>query len=197
MENNKKPLTEEQLATIHAQNERLDAQNEKILAELQKAEAEGKKVPESVWADGIPENLSDNDKIKGDELLSMAVDYIMKNVIIKKGFKIEPGFPRPQFPNIVCKRDGAKYSIIIAPSVYPGFTAIDDKSRKTYVEATVKQGLIPLFASVGYRSIDGERAKAGLLLKGDVYVTTFPGFYILNDEDSYTFDVNKASMFRP
>ena len=197
MENNKKPLTDEQLAILRAQNARLDEQNEKILAEMQKAEAEGKKVPESVWADGIPDNVEEKDKIKGDELLSMAVDYIMKNVIIQKGFKIEPGFPRPQFPNIVCKRDGVKYSIIIAPSVYPGFTSIDDKSRKTYAEATIKQDMIPLFASIGYRSIDSERAKAGLLLRGDVYVTTFPGFYVLNAEDNYTFDVNKAPMFRP
>ena len=80
--------------------------NKEVKEKLAKAEAEGQKVPESVWADGIPDKVEEKDKIPQDELMSMAVDYIMTNVIIPKGFKIEPGFPRPQYPNIICKRDG-------------------------------------------------------------------------------------------
>lgn len=171
--------------------------NKKIKEKLANAEAQGEKVPESVWADGIPEKLSDSDKIPSDELMSMAVDYIMKNIIIAKGFKIEPGFPRPQYPNIMCKRDGIKYSMIIIPCIYPQFVTIDDESRINFVKTCKENNVIPLYAAIGYRSYDEERAKAGLILRGDIFITTFPGFIVLNDEKKQSFDVSKTEIFRP
>ena len=171
--------------------------NRRVKEQLQNAESKGENVPESVWADGVPENIKESDKVPNDEILSMAVDYIMKNVVIAKGFKIEPGFPRPEFPNIICKRDGIKYSIVIAPCVYPSFVTIDDKSRIDYVKNCKANNLIPLSAAVGYRSYDEERAKARLLLKGDLFITTFPGFIVLGDGKTQTFNINEAEMFRP
>ena len=68
-------------------------------------------IPESVWADGVPANIEDKDRISPEELHNMAIDYVMKKVIIPKGFKIEQGFPRRDFPNIVMKRDGVVVKI--------------------------------------------------------------------------------------
>ena len=44
---------------------------------------------------------------------------------------------------------------------------------------------------------DEERAKARLLLRGDIFITTFPGFIVLDDKETQEFDVKKAEMFRP
>ena len=174
-----------------------DKISSQILGELDEAQKAGKNVPESVWAPGIPSNLKEEDKVKKDELLSMAVDYLMINVVIKYGFKIEPGFPRSDFPNIMMKKDGVKYAVIVAPSVYPQYITIDDKSRLNVVDMSKKAGVVTLFAPVGYRSVESDRAKAGLLLKGDLYLTTFPGFIELNDQPHQSLSVRDATFWRP
>ena len=38
------------------------------------------KIPESIWADGIPETIDEKDKINQEQLHAMAVDYITKNI---------------------------------------------------------------------------------------------------------------------
>ena len=45
--------------------------------------------------------------------------------------------------------------------------------------------------------IDEERAKASLVLKGDVFQTMFPGFIILNDEEQFDYNVKPENLFRP
>lgn len=154
-------------------------------------------IPESVWADGIPENIQEEDKINQEQLLMMAVDYITKSVIIPKGFKIEQGFPRKDFPNIICKKDGQLYAICVIPSVYPNFVAINDEFRLQLVELAKKINAISLFAPVGYKSIDEERAKAQIMLRGDVFQTAFPGFIILNDEPTQDVRPINNKLFRP
>ena len=57
-----------------------DKISSQILGELDEAQKAGKNVPESVWAPGIPSNIKEEDKVKKDELLSMAVDYLMIKV---------------------------------------------------------------------------------------------------------------------
>ena len=42
-------------------------------------------VPESIWAAGVPENVNPDDVLNMDLLVSMAVDYLMKNIIIVTG----------------------------------------------------------------------------------------------------------------
>ncbi len=154
-------------------------------------------IPESVWADGVPANIEDKDRISPEELHNMAIDYVMKKVIIPKGFKIEQGFPRRDFPNIVMKRDGVVYMVIVFPSVYPNYATPNDDFRLKVVEHAKKFNAEVLYAPVGYRSIDPERAKAQLTLKGDVFQTTFPGFIRLNDEPKFDFNVKPEDLFRP
>ncbi|MCR5349933.1 MAG: hypothetical protein K6E20_02975 [Acholeplasmatales bacterium] len=161
--------------------ELLDRQSEAFEKELEAARARGETVPESVWADGVPQKINPDDLIKQDELLSMAVNYLMKNEIVRYGFKIEPGFPRPSYPNIVCKRNGKVYAIIVVPNVFPHFQVINEESRLQVVKQCKERNIIPLFAPVGYRALDRQRAAEGIMLRGDIFVTIFRGFIILNE----------------
>lgn len=161
--------------------ELLDSQSEMFIKQIEEARARGEAVPESVWADGVPQNVDPKDVIQQPELLSMAVNYLMKNEIVRYGFKIEPGFPRPSYPNIVCKRNGKVYAIIVVPNIFPHFQVINEESRLQVVQQCKEKNIIPLFAPVGYRSLDKDRAIAGLMLRGDIFVTIFRGFVILND----------------
>ncbi|MBQ7642090.1 MAG: hypothetical protein IJS83_06435 [Acholeplasmatales bacterium] len=170
-------------------------------------------MPESIWADGIPENLQESDKINQEQLHAMAVDYITKNIILPKGFKIEPGFPRKDFPNIICKRDGTIYAIVVFPSVYPHFVAINDEFRLKVVDLCKKMEkdvnankkdknqpdskIVPLFAPVGYKSIDEARANASIVLRGDVFKTSFPGFVVLTDAPHQDPAPVNNELFRP
>jgi hypothetical protein len=170
-------------------------------------------MPESIWADGIPQNLEEKDKITQEQLHAMAVDYITKNIILPKGFKIEPGFPRKDFPNIICKRDGTIYAIVVFPSVYPNFVAINDEFRLKIMDLCKKMEadvnktrkekeqpetkIVALFAPVGYKSIDDARAEAQLILRGDVFKTSFPGFVVLTDAKHQDPAPVNNELFRP
>lgn len=170
------------------------------------------KMPESIWADGIPQRIEESDKINQEQLHAMAIDYITKNIILPKGFKIEPGFPRKDFPNIICKRDGTIYAIAILPSVYPHFVTINEDFRSKFVDLCKKMkkdinenkekdkkdvDVIPLFAPVGYKSIDEERANASIVLRGDVFKTSFPGFVVLKDEKNQDIIPAHNELFKP
>ncbi len=156
-----------------------------------------KQIPESIWADGVPANIEEKDKINQQELLTMAVNYVVENCVVPKGFKIEQGYPQLNYPNVVMKRDGLLYAIVVIPSVYPNYVVPSNELRMQYVKQSKEQNITPLFAPVGYRSIDEDRAKASLVLKGDVFQTMFPGFIILNDEEQFDYNVKPENLFRP
>ncbi len=158
---------------------------------------ENNNIPESIWAPGVPEKINDDEVLNMDNLVSMAVDYVMKNVVIPKGFKIDDGFPRREIPNIVMKRDGEVYAIIVIPSIFPNYTVINDELRLKFVGICKERNVKPLMAPVGYMSIDEARAKASLALKGDVFKTTFPGFVILDDSEKQDLGIKPENMFRP
>ncbi len=154
-------------------------------------------IPESVWADGCPEVVKEEDKIPAQELLAMAINYVVENCVVPKGFKLEHGYPNLNFPNIIMKRDGVLYAVVVFPSIYPQYAIMQDKFRIDFVKQSKEKGITPLFAPVGYKSIDPERAKAGLTLRGDVFQTSFPGFIVLNDEEKFNYSVKPEDLFRP
>ena len=153
--------------------------------------------PESIWAAGVPQNIDEKDVINLELLVAMATDYLMKNVVIPKGFKIDDGFPRKEIPNIVMKRDGTTYAVVITPSLFPNYTYVNDELRLKFVSICKERNITPLMAPVGYKSIDDERANAGLALKGDVFKTTFPGFLVLTDEEKQDMRLEPEKLFRP
>lgn len=154
-----------------------------------------KQVPESVWAPGVPQNIKAEDVITLDNLTLMAINYLMTNVIIPHGFKIEPGFPRKEIPQIGVKKDGVTYGIIVIPSIFPKYVTLQDEFRIKLVEMCEKAEIVPLFAPVGYKSIDEERAKASLTLKGDVFMTTFQGFIKLTKDEKQGYALTMENFY--
>lgn len=139
---------------------------------------------ESIWADGCPENVKEEYRLTVPELLVLAVDYVVKQYAIKNGFKIEQATANIQtLPNIVMKRNDRLYAVAVVPFVYPNYGYLNDKARIRMVKTVKEYNAIPLFAPVGFRSTDKERAAASMALKGDLFDVLFRGFLKLTEEE--------------
>lgn len=151
---------------------------------------------ESIWADGVPQNLKHDMVLNYEQLLQMGIDYIVKNFAIPNGFKVEQTMPRIDLmPHIILKKNGQLYAIVVATFLYPQYAILQDEPRLKMIETVSKFNAIPLYCPIGFRSIDEARAKAELALKGDVFNTNFKGFIVLkntptqdlvNPEDGFT-----------
>ena len=139
---------------------------------------------ESIWADGCPKNVDEKMKINIQELLMMGIDFLIKKYAIPNGFKIEQTNAKlNMLPNVIMKRDGVVYGVAVVPFVFPKYGMLTDGARISMVKTLREQNVIPLFEPVGFTSIDKERAKAEMALKGDVFNIMFRGFIELNDEE--------------
>lgn len=151
---------------------------------------------ESIWADGVPQNLKPDMVLNYEQLLQMGIDYIVKKFAIPNGFKVEQTMPRIDLmPHIILKKNGQLYAIVVAAFLYPQYAILQDEPRLKMIETVSKFNAIPLYCPIGFRSIDEARAKAELALKGDVFNTNFKGFIVLkntptqdlvNPEDGFT-----------
>ena len=140
---------------------------------------------ESIWADGCPENVKDEYKLNIGELLSFAVDYIVKVFCIPEGFKVEQVVTDLEhLPNIVMKKNDKLYAIYVVPFLYPMYGVLTEKVRKNVVEVTKGYNATAYFCPIGFKSKDKARAEAGLALKGDLFDVMFKGFIELKDEDN-------------
>ena len=157
---------------------------------------ENNEMPESIWADGCPANPQEEDILKMEDLHKMAIDYVCKNVLAKNGYLFYKGFPRLEFPNVVVTKDDKSYGIVILPSVFPNVTGINDEFRLKIVESCKANKVTPLYGTVGYKSIDPDRARAQMMLKGDVFYTSFPGFVLLTDEEKQNLQVSKDELIQ-
>ncbi len=138
---------------------------------------------ESIWADGVPQNITDDKKLEFKDLLLLAVDHVVKNFAIPKGFKIEQVNAKPDvLPHIIMKKNEKVYTIVVLPFLYPHYGSIHDEIRIQFVKKMTELKAMPLFAPVGFASTDKERAKASLALKGDTFNVLFRGFVVLTDE---------------
>ena len=154
-------------------------------------------VPESIWADGVPANIKDEDRLTNEDLMGLAIDFVMNNIIIERGFKIERTFPRITPPQIICKKDGVIYAIVVGVSMYPETSWLIDSFRKGFYKKSVEQGLVPLFAPVAFESIDKDRAEQKIALKGDVFKNHFIAMIKLDDTDKMTpADINESMYFK-
>ena len=154
-------------------------------------------VPESIWADGVPANIKDEDRLKNEDLMGLAIDFVMNNIIIERGFKIERTFPRITPPQIICKKDGVVYAIVVGVSLYPETSWLIDSFRKDFYKKSVEQGLVPLFAPVAFESIDKDRAEQKIALKGDVFKNHFIAMIKVTDDDKLTpADLNESLYFK-
>lgn len=142
-------------------------------------------IKESIWADGCPQNVKDEMKLNLQDLLLLAVDYVVRYVCVPNGFKIEQAMGKlGVFPNIVMSKNNQLYAVIVVPFLYPNYGAIQDDVRIDIVNEAKKHNAKPLFAPVGFKSTDDARAEAGLALKGDTFHYLCRGFIELTDEEN-------------
>ncbi len=148
-------------------------------------------VKESIWAAGCPQNVKEEYKLTIPQLLVLGVDYVVKRFAAAHGFKIEQARANINYlPNILMKKNGQLYAVAVVPFVYPNYGCLNDKVRIEFVHNAKSYNAVPLFAPVGFKSIDAERAKAGLALKGDLFDILFRGFLVLTDEPKQQMIVN-------
>ena len=127
---------------------------------------------ESIWADGVPQNLKKEDVLTNEQLNEMAVDFTCK-YLIRNGFKLNLNFPRREAPQIFCKKDGKTYGVFVMGSPFPNGVWINPNVREQIYNDSITHKFIPLFSNVLYGSKDPAKLKAGLLLKGDIFDVTF------------------------
>ncbi len=150
---------------------------------------------ESIWAAGCPQNVKEEQKLSFQDLLVLGVDYIVKQFALKRGFKIEVAQANIQkLPNIVLKRNDVLYAIAVVPFVYPNYAYLKDEIRIQLVHNVKAYNAIPLYAPIGFRSTDSERAKASMALKGDTFDILFRGFIQLNDKESQNLIVENTEF---
>ena len=153
-------------------------------------------VPESIWADGVPQNIKDDDRLGQNELLGMAIDFVMEHIVIEKGFKVERSFPRITAPQIICKRDGVVYAIVVGVSMFPETSWLKDEFRLDFYKKSSEQNIVPLFTAVAFESIDKDRAEAKIALKGDVFKNHFSNVIkVTNDEKLTPADITQEMVF--
>ena len=129
-----------------------------------------------------------------DELLYLSCRFLVNNYLKQNNFEIENGFPRKAYPNIVCKKDGVTYGIVVIPSVFPNYEIMTDNFRIKTVDVSKKENAVALFAPVGLKSNDEERASQQVILKTDDFKVYFPGFIVLTDDEKQNLEI-KASEF--
>ena len=132
---------------------------------------------ESIWADGCPKNVKEEMKLNIQDLLLMGIDFLVKNYFMKKGFKvIETNGKLNYLPNIVVEKDNVVSAIAVIPCVYPQVGFLNEQTKNEFYNNMLAKGCKAYQAPLGFLSIDNDRARAGMTLKGDVFRINFTGF---------------------
>lgn len=139
---------------------------------------------ESIWADGIPENINPEDRLEPVELLKLCLQFTIQNVLKDKGYEIIGVSNQVDaYPNLLLKKDNQTYAVAVVPCIYPYFIVKNDKLRIEYAKVAKQNHHIPVLCPIPVRSIDHKRAEHSVYLKGDVYSFANIGQKILTDEE--------------
>jgi hypothetical protein len=151
---------------------------------------------ESIWADGCPKNVKEEMKLSIQDLLLMGVDFLVKNYFMKKGFKvIETNGNINMLPNIVVEKDEVISAIAVIPCVFPQVGFLNDGTRLDLYHKMKEKGVKAYQVPLGFLSIDEQRAKAQMTLKGDVFRVNFTGFLEITDEEKLIFSNENQPKF--
>ncbi|MDE6655484.1 MAG: hypothetical protein K2J85_00665 [Anaeroplasmataceae bacterium] len=100
---------------------------------------------ESIWADGIPAKILDEDKLEARAVLNMCIRFVLDNILKGKDYEILSAQDDPKiFPNIEVKQKDKKYAIAVVPCIYPYFMAKNDTIRKGFAKAAIEKNYIPV-----------------------------------------------------
>lgn len=139
---------------------------------------------ESIWADGVPENINPKDRLEPEELLKLCIQFTIQEVLKDKEYQILGVDDQINaFPNLLLKKENQTYAVAVVPCIYPYFLIKNDQLRIKYAKAAKRNHHIPVLCPIPVRSIDMERAKRSIYLKGDVFAFANIGQKILTDEE--------------
>lgn len=152
---------------------------------------------ESIWADGCPKNVLEEDKLQPLDLLKLGINFVVDKCLVPNGFKLEKVSTQlTELPNIIVKRNDTVYGIAVVSSVFPNVLKLNDDIRVQFADMCGKNGIVPLYAPVGFKSIDEERAKASMTLKGDLFKISFVGFIKLTTEPEQDVTIKEENIFK-
>lgn len=138
---------------------------------------------ESIWVDGVPNRIDPKDRLTPLEILRMCIHYSVENIIAGKEYKIINVIDTLYaYPNIILEKEEKHYAVAVVPCIYPYFMPENDELRIGFAKASKEKGFIPILCPIPVRSIDEERAKQSIYLKGDVFQFANIGQKILTDD---------------
>lgn len=124
---------------------------------------------------GIPE-YDKSDLMSDNEVFDFGIEVI-RNYLKENGFSIKIEIPNSDSViNFLVNKDKITYAIFVKTDIAPNIPNMNEKERKNLCNEASKKDAVPLFASVGFGSVDSERFKAGLALRNDGYYCRFNGF---------------------
>ena len=138
--------------------------------------------------------MEQNKYFSKDELHALACNFVVESYLKKNGFELAQGYPRREYPNIICRKNGQLFGIVVVPSIYPNYEIMTDHFRIKTVELCKKQNAVALFAPVGFKS-DNENVQS--IEKNGKVKVFFPGFIVLNDNEKQNLSVKVDECYRP
>lgn len=141
--------------------------------------------------------MSENKYFNLDELHALSCNFVVDNYLKQNGFELAEGFPRKQYPNIVCRKNGQLYGIVVIPSIFPNYEILTNEFRIDVVKLCKSQNAIALFAPVGFKAKDEKLASKSLVSKDGDFRIFFPGFVVLNEKETQNLSLKDDEYFRP
>ena len=141
--------------------------------------------------------MSENKYFNLDELHALSCNFVVDNYLKQNGFELAEGFPRKQYPNIVCRKNGQIYGIVVIPSIFPNYEILTNEFRIDVVKLCKSQNAIALFAPVGFKAKDEKLASKSLVSKDGDFRIFFPGFVVLNEKETQNLSLKDDEYFRP
>lgn len=125
------------------------------------------------WGQGIP-NYTEDDVLKGVELHAFCTNVVAESMQ-DEGYTIEGVVLEHAPTQVIANKDGIRYAVIVAGGIFPQEGRVSLAMKKQFASFCQKQGIVPMFASVGLMSQDAQRAYARLALKYDGYRIRYTG----------------------
>lgn len=125
---------------------------------------------ESIWAAGVPKVLHEEDLLEPKAILNMCIKTVLDTKVVPNHYQVlAVNDSLNSFPNIVIQKEKTVYALAVIPCIYPHYMPKNDAFRIQFANHCLKQHHIPLICPVTLYSVDEERMKHSVLLKGDLF----------------------------
>lgn len=125
------------------------------------------------WGEGIPDYTED-DLMEGLELNAFCTESIAR-YLQDHGYYIDGMITDREPTQIMARQGGERFFIVVAGAVSPKVGRLSCKTKTAFSAYCNEQKIVPMFASVGIKSVDEKRAEAGLALRYDRFYFDFNG----------------------